>query len=90
MVNAPEKFWPEWLTPRVERFRLREDQLFLIVTIVIGLVAGLAAVLFTLAIHAFQLHLFGLGAEDKGQGKSGDEDDDDVDADNGGGGGGGG
>ncbi len=60
MINALEKFWPEWLTPRLERFRLREDQLFLIVTIVIGLVAGLAAVLFTLAIHAFQLRLFGL------------------------------
>ena len=37
--------------PRAQQLRLRENQLFLILTIVIGIIAGLAAVLFTVAIH---------------------------------------
>jgi CIC family chloride channel protein len=43
--------------PIVQRLRLRENQIFLALTILIGVLAGLAAVLFTLAIkgatHAF-------------------------------------
>jgi CIC family chloride channel protein len=40
--------------------RLRENQLFLILTIVIGIIAGLAAVLFTVAIDQVNHRLFGL------------------------------
>lgn len=47
-------------TPAVQQLRLRENQLFLILTIVIGVVAGLAAVLFTLAIEWTSRRLFGL------------------------------
>jgi len=51
-VNAP--------LPALQRLRLRENQLFLVLTIVIGILAGLAAVLFTLAIEQTSRHLFGL------------------------------
>jgi len=47
----------------LERFlawRLRESQLFLALTVIIGVVAGLMAVLFTLAIDAARHLLFGL------------------------------
>lgn len=47
-------------TPRAQQLRLRENQLFLILTIVIGIVAGLAAVLFTVAIEQTSHRLFGL------------------------------
>jgi CIC family chloride channel protein len=47
-------------TPGVQQLRLREHQLFLVLTIVIGVVAGLSAVLFTLAIQQTSRALFGL------------------------------
>lgn len=43
-----------------QQLRLRENQLFLILTIVIGIVAGLSAVLFTVAIEQTSHRLFGL------------------------------
>jgi CIC family chloride channel protein len=43
-----------------QALRLRENQLFLILTIVIGILAGLAAVLFTVAIEQTSHRLFGL------------------------------
>lgn len=46
--------------PRVQQLRLREHQIFLILSIVIGIVAGLAAVLFTVAIQQTTHRLFGL------------------------------
>jgi CIC family chloride channel protein len=46
--------------PRAQQLRLRENQLFLILTIVIGVLAGLAAVLFTVAIEQTSHRLFGL------------------------------
>ena len=46
--------------PRAQQLRLRENQLFLILTIVIGVMAGLAAVLFTVAIEQTSHRLFGL------------------------------
>jgi chloride channel protein, CIC family len=46
--------------PRVQQLRLREHQLFLVLTIVIGVIAGLAAVLFTVAIEQTSHRLFGL------------------------------
>ncbi len=46
--------------PRTQQLRLRENQLFLILTIVIGILAGLAAVLFTVAIEQTSHRLFGL------------------------------
>jgi CIC family chloride channel protein len=46
--------------PRAQQLRLRENQLFLILTIVIGVLAGLAAVLFTVAIDQTSHRLFGL------------------------------
>ncbi len=46
--------------PRAQQLRFRESQVFLIVTIVIGVVAGLAAVLFTVAIEQTSHRLFGL------------------------------
>jgi chloride channel protein, CIC family len=46
--------------PRGQQLRLRENQLFLILTIVIGIVAGLSAVLFTVAIEQTSHRLFGL------------------------------
>jgi len=45
---------------RAQQLRLREHQIFLILTIVIGVVAGLAAVLFTVAIEQTSHRLFGL------------------------------
>jgi CIC family chloride channel protein len=45
---------------RAQQLRLRENQLFLILTIVIGIIAGLAAVLFTLAIDQASHRFFGL------------------------------
>ncbi len=44
----------------LQRLRIREDQIFLALTIIIAIVAGLAAVLFTLAIQGTQHFLFGL------------------------------
>jgi chloride channel protein, CIC family len=46
--------------PRLQQLRLRENQLFLILTIVVGIVAGLAAVLFSVAIDQVSHRLFGL------------------------------
>jgi CIC family chloride channel protein len=48
------------LPKQLARLRLPEHQIFLALTIIIGLVAGLAAVLFHLAINSFQLYFFGL------------------------------
>ena len=45
---------------RVQQLRLREHQLFLILTIVIGVIAGLVAVLFTVAIDQANRRFFGL------------------------------
>ncbi len=45
---------------RGQQLRLRENQLFLMLTIVIGIIAGLAAVLFTVAIDQVSHRLFGL------------------------------
>jgi chloride channel protein, CIC family len=47
-------------TPDTRRLRLREQQLFLALSIVIGILAGLAAVLFSLAIDRADDALFGL------------------------------
>ena len=47
------------LLPLAQRLRVRENQIFLALTIVIAVIAGLAAVLFTLAIEATQDGLFG-------------------------------
>ena len=41
------------------RLRIRENQIFLVLTMVIGVLAGLAAVLFTLAIKGTTHLLFG-------------------------------
>jgi CIC family chloride channel protein len=46
--------------PRAEQLRLREHQLFLALTIVVGVMAGLSAVLFTLGIDATARFAFGL------------------------------
>jgi CIC family chloride channel protein len=46
--------------PIVERLRLRENQIFLVLTILIGILAGLAAVLFTIAIKEATHLLFGI------------------------------
>ena len=46
--------------PRPQQLRLREHQLFLVLTIAIGVIAGLAAVLFTVAIDQVSHRLFGL------------------------------
>ena len=43
-----------------QQLRLREHQLFLVLTIVVGVIAGLAAVLFTVAIEQATHRLFGL------------------------------
>jgi len=45
---------------RFQQFRLRENQLFLALTIAVGVLAGLVAVLFTVAIDATTRLLFGL------------------------------
>src|SRR6202008_2965180 len=44
----------------VQRLRLREEQIFLALTIIIGIIAGLAAVLFTLSIQGTKTVLFGM------------------------------
>jgi CIC family chloride channel protein len=46
--------------PRDQQLRLRENQLFLILTIVVGVLAGLSAVLFSLAIEQVNRRFFGL------------------------------
>jgi CIC family chloride channel protein len=46
--------------PRAQQLRLRENQLFLVLTIVIGVIAGLSAVLFSLAIDRTSHFLFGM------------------------------
>ena len=46
--------------PRLQQLRLRENQLFLALTIVIGVLAGLSAVLFSLAIDRVAHALFGI------------------------------
>src|SRR4051794_18237092 len=46
-------------TKVAERLRLRENQIFLALTVLIGVISGLSAVLFTLAIKAVQRLLFG-------------------------------
>jgi CIC family chloride channel protein len=48
------------VTSRIQQLRLREHQLFLALSIVIGILAGLAAVLFTLAIERTSHLFFGL------------------------------
>ncbi|MBI4463845.1 MAG: chloride channel protein [Acidobacteria bacterium] len=47
------------LFPLAQRLRIRENQIFLGLTVLIGVIAGLAAVLFTLAIESTQDLLFG-------------------------------
>ena len=47
-------------TPTAEQLRAREDRVFLVLTIVIGVMAGLAAVLFTVAIEQTNHRFFGL------------------------------
>ena len=46
--------------PIVQRLRLRENQIFLALTILIGILAGLAAVLFTISIKEVTHLLFGM------------------------------
>src|SRR4051812_4802396 len=46
--------------PRAQQLRLRENQLFLVLTIVIGVIAGLSAVLFSLAIDRTSHFFFGM------------------------------
>lgn len=48
------------VTPPLQQLRLREHQAFLVLTIVVGVLAGLSAVLFTLAIEQTTRRLFGL------------------------------
>ncbi|MFQ5663487.1 MAG: chloride channel protein [Terriglobia bacterium] len=60
MPDGTEKSWQAWLPRWLARLRLHEHQVFLVLTIIIGLLAGLSAVLFTLAINSVNLHLFGL------------------------------
>ncbi len=52
-MNVPE-------LPFIQRLRLRENHIFLALTIIIGVLAGLAAVLFTLAIRGTTYLLFGI------------------------------
>lgn len=46
----------------IERLRLREEQVFLALTVIIGIISGLSAVLFTLAIEVTKQFFFGLAA----------------------------
>ena len=46
--------------PLIQRLRLRENHIYLALTIIIGILAGLAAVLFTLAIKGTTYLLFGM------------------------------
>ena len=43
-----------------QRLRIRENQIFLVLVIMIGILSGLAAVLFTLAIKGTTYLLFGI------------------------------
>ena len=47
-------------TPTLQGLRLRENQLFFAITVLVGVMAGLSAVLFTLAIEWVSRQLFGL------------------------------
>src|SRR5579864_4885222 len=61
MADGPEK--PEGravINSLVSQLRLRENQIFLVLTIIIGVLAGLSAVLFTLAIWSTSYGLFGM------------------------------
>ncbi|MCH8948285.1 MAG: chloride channel protein, partial [Acidobacteria bacterium] len=60
MPEETNQTWDAWLPRLLKRLRLREHQIFLALTIIIGLVAGLSAVLFHLAINSLNLQLFGL------------------------------
>ena len=51
MPEETNQTWDAWLPRLLKRLRLREHQIFLALTIIIGLVAGLSAVLFHLAIN---------------------------------------
>src|SRR5690349_9184455 len=44
----------------IQQLRLREHQLFLVLALVVGIIAGLSAVLFTVAIEQTSHRLFGL------------------------------
>ena len=46
--------------PAAQKLRIRENQVFLILTIVVGVIAGLSAVLFTVGIELTSRSLFGL------------------------------
>jgi len=46
----------------LQRLRLREHQLFLVLAIMVGVIAGLLAVMFTLSIEYVSRHLFGLSS----------------------------
>src|SRR5579864_8438596 len=59
--GAARSRWPVTTVWQTQRLRLQENQLFLVLTIVIGVLAGLAAVLFTVAIDQTSHRLFGLG-----------------------------
>jgi CIC family chloride channel protein len=52
------------VTALTQRLRVRENQIFLALTIVIAVLAGLAAVLFTLAIKGVSYVLFGIAPSD--------------------------
>lgn len=53
------EYWDKWLPPILKKLRLEEHRLFLGLTIVIGLLAGLMAVLFRLAIDEVNALFFG-------------------------------
>jgi CIC family chloride channel protein len=61
-----KRLWDVWVDrvakwrPRVAEWRLRDSQIFLALTIVIGVLAGLSAVLFALSIDAVSHFLFGM------------------------------
>ena len=54
-----QRKWAFWLPRILKQLYLEEHRLFLGLTIIIGLMAGLAAVLFHLAIEGLHLYLFG-------------------------------
>src|SRR5581483_10051562 len=59
--RAPQRRRPLMMEQaRAEQLRSRENQLFLVLTIVIGVLAGLSAVLFSVAIDLTSRRLFGL------------------------------
>lgn len=64
--SLPQKIgeiWDAWFPRVLSRLRLKEHQIFLALTLIVGLVAGLAAVLFHLAIDEVRRLFFG-GLED--------------------------